>query len=161
MASDCSVFDRLISSIDRALGKRILPRRRSLGTSGLYQLRDSARNVVALFKPIDEEPALADSAMRQELKPGRNVLRKFSNDQVARTQCKAKSSFRGNAKQVSLRKGIYSGELAQREVFAYLLDGKGVHGVPPTTLVEIDGSCFAQGAEGPKAPKLGALQKYQ
>ncbi len=147
-------FEKMIGSIERALAKRITPRRLSQGTSGLYQLRDISRNVVALFKPIDEEPVLEEYA-----KPERKILRKFSNEQSVRARCRRPP---GHAKQVSLRKGIYSGELAQREVFAYLLDAAGLHGVPPTTLVEIDGQCFglSQDCLGDLPPKLGSIQKY-
>jgi hypothetical protein len=84
------------------------------GTSGTYKLRDSVRDTVALFKPIDEE-AFAPNNQK---------------------------GYTGKFGQESFRKGILSGEGSIREVVAYLLDRNNYFKVPETTFVEICHPCF-------------------
>ncbi len=84
------------------------------GTSGTYKLRDSSRDTVALFKPIDEE-AFAPNNQK---------------------------GYTGKFGQESFRKGILSGEGSIREVVAYLLDRNNYFKVPETTFVEISHPCF-------------------
>lgn len=79
------------------------------GTSGTYKLRDTSRDTVALFKPIDEE-AFAPNNQK---------------------------GYTGKFGQESFRKGILSGEGSIREVVSYLLDKNNFFRVPETTFVEI------------------------
>jgi hypothetical protein len=84
------------------------------GTSGTYSLRNTNKDVVALFKPIDEEAFAPNN----------------------------KKGYIGKFGQESFRKGILSGEGSIREVAAYLLDKNNVFGVPETTFVEITHPSF-------------------
>lgn len=84
------------------------------GTSGTYSLRNTNRDIVALFKPIDEE-AFAPNNQK---------------------------GFTGKFGQETFRKGILSGEGSIREVTAYLLDRNNFFGVPETTFVEIAHQTF-------------------
>lgn len=86
------------------------------GLSGTYFVRDSLRNNLAVFKPIDEEP------FNPLNKKGFN----FSLDTVG-----------------GLRKSVKAGEGALREVAASLLDG-GYHGVPETSMVLLKSQNFAR-----------------
>jgi hypothetical protein len=79
------------------------------GTSGTYNLRNTNKDIVALFKPIDEE-AFAPNNQK---------------------------GYTGKFGQESFRKGILSGEGSIREVAAYLLDRSNFFYVPETTFVEI------------------------
>ena len=79
------------------------------GTSGTYKLRDSSRETIALFKPIDEE-AFAPNNQK---------------------------GYTGKFGQESFRKGILSGEGSIREVVSFLLDRNNYFKVPETTFVEI------------------------
>lgn len=85
------------------------------GTSGTYQMKDSNQNVVALFKPIDEE-AFA---------PNNN------------------KGYEGKFGQQSFRKGILSGEGNIREVVACIVDNDGFLRVPDTTFVEVTHKAFS------------------
>ena len=79
------------------------------GTSGTYMLRNTNKDTVALFKPIDEE-AFAPNNQK---------------------------GYTGKFGQETFRKGILSGEGSIREVAAYLLDKNNYFHVPETTFVEI------------------------
>lgn len=86
------------------------------GTSGTYNLRNTNKEVVALFKPIDEE-AFAPNNQK---------------------------GYTGKFGQESFRKGILSGEGSIREVAAYLLDKHNYFHVPETTFVEISHPSFSK-----------------
>ena len=164
-------IDSLVKSVARALEKNILPVKKSVGVSGLYQLKNPCRSVVALFKPIDEEPvaeletvSAPDSKQTSPNVPESDSNRlswvKASNPQLSRVLWRGKV-VAPNIGRPSVRKGLYSGELAEREVAAFMLDSKGIHGVPPTCMVEIDGACFPSANSGAKlASKRGSCQKF-
>jgi len=98
----------------------------SEGEGGTYFLRDDETDeVVAVFKPRDEEP--------------------FSP-----TNPKYKENSESN--NLTIKKGIKSGEAAIREVAAFLLD-KNFSGVPLTVLVELSHPMFPN-------RKIGSLQEY-
>jgi hypothetical protein len=91
------------------------------GTSGIYYLFDQDSKQVGVFKPLDEEPF------------GPNNPR----------------GFLGDIGTCGFRKGIRSGESAQREVFryywkliAYHLDKDEFFNVPLTSFVEIHHQSF-------------------
>jgi hypothetical protein len=84
------------------------------GTSGTYNLRNTNKETVALFKPIDEE-AFAPNNQK---------------------------GYVGKFGQESFRKGILSGEGSIREVAAYLLDKNNFFNVPETTFVEMTHPTF-------------------
>jgi hypothetical protein len=65
--------------------------------------------------------------------------------------------FKGRLNQPGIRNGILSGECATREFLAYLLDPIGFHGVPPTTLVEVDHPFYQKDGDIIKA---GSLQVF-
>lgn len=90
------------------------------GTSGTYKLRDPKKEVVALFKPIDEE-AFAPNNQK---------------------------GYTGKFGQEGFRKGILSGEGSIREVVAFLLDKKNFFRVPETTFIEISHPSFNKNENG-------------
>jgi hypothetical protein len=100
------------------------------GTGGSYFLRDTARNIVAIFKPVDEEPNM------------RNNPRGYTPAQ----------SSHGHVEPAALRRGIRPGEGAHREVAAYLLDHGHRAGVPATAPV------FVTYPDG--SSKYGSLQQF-
>lgn len=102
-------MERTISLVQSGLNKNINPDKTQFGVSGSYFMRDKMRNLVAIFKPMDEEPFAPNNY----------------------------KGYKGKFGELSLRNGIFSGGLCLREVAAYYLDSKGIHGVPETTLVEI------------------------
>ena len=79
------------------------------GTSGAYRMRNTDKENIAIFKPIDEEP-FAPNNPRGHSGP-------FGSQ--------------------TFRPGVLSGESCIREVAAYILDHKGFAGVPPTTFAEV------------------------
>jgi hypothetical protein len=84
------------------------------GTSGSYNLRNTNKDTVAIFKPIDEE-AFAPNNQK---------------------------GYTGKFGQETFRKGILSGEGSIREVAAYLLDKNNYFHVPETTFVEMSHPTF-------------------
>ena len=78
------------------------------GSGGVYLLRNAKKEVVALFKPEDEEPFAPNNPR----------------------------GYTGTMGQSGFRRGVLSGEAASREIAAYLLDKDGFVGVPFTTKVE-------------------------
>jgi hypothetical protein len=72
-------------------------------------MRDTEKENVAIFKPIDEEPYAPNNPRGHQ----------------------------GPFGSQTFRPGVLSGESCIREVAAYLLDHKGFAGVPPTTFVEV------------------------
>ena len=83
------------------------------GTSGAYMFK-TTDEIVAIFKPIDEEP-------------------------FAPNNPRGKKGLFGSE---TCRPGVKSGESTIREIAAYLLDHQGFSGVPPTALIEINHSSF-------------------
>jgi len=84
------------------------------GTSGVYLFMNGNNEIQGIFKPFDEEPFAPNNP----------------------------KGYVGKLHQTGFRKGILSGECAEREVAAYLLDEKEYHGVPPTSFVEITHPIF-------------------
>jgi hypothetical protein len=101
------------------------------GSGGSYFLRDEQRNIVAVFKPCDEESG------------GKN------NPKGHTPATSPNTTLDGG----SLRRGVRPGEGAIREIAAYLLDHEHRAGVPATAPVYIkyprDGSI-----------KYGSLQQF-
>lgn len=111
------------------------------GVNGTYFIKNKDGQIVAIFKPNDEE---GDSENNPKALKGANSKSELSSPTFG-----------------SIRKGINPGEAAHREMAAYLLDSNGFHTVPMTTLVSIEHSSF----QSPKDPlttksKFGSVQKY-
>lgn len=104
-----SVLRSLIEEVRHGFLAGLSPTLIPDGTSGTYNLRNTNKEVVALFKPIDEE-AFAPNNQK---------------------------GFAGKFGQETFRNGILSGEGSIREVAAYLIDKNNYFGVPETTFVEI------------------------
>jgi hypothetical protein len=118
-AFPCSVNQRrLIEDIRHGFLQNLTPTLILEGTSGTYMMRNTNKEVVALFKPIDEE-AFAPNNQK---------------------------GYTGKFGQESFRKGILSGEGSIREVAAYLLDKNNYFNVPETTFVEISHPVFNKNA---------------
>ena len=105
---------RLIEDIRHGLLQNLAPTLILEGTSGTYMMRNTNKDVVALFKPIDEE-AFAPNNQK---------------------------GYNGKFGQESFRKGILSGEGSIREVAAFLLDKNNFFFVPETTFVEVSHPVF-------------------
>jgi len=99
----------LTSQIQMGFNLRLNPKLTLNGTSGTYTLQAKNRKTIAIFKPYDEEPFTPNNP--------RGYIGKFGTH--------------------GFRQGVLSGESANREVAAYLLDEYEYFGVPPTTFVEI------------------------
>lgn len=113
----------------------IAPELAPSGSGGSYFLYDRDRNVVAVFKPTDEEPNMrnnprghAPSPLSRSLSPGSTP-----------------------PKELYVRRGILPGQGAYREIAAYLLGGywAGVPATAPVRLTYPDGSA-----------KHGSLQQF-
>lgn len=150
----------LVSKINEALSRKVSATKTNSGTSGIYFFRDIRRNPIAIFKPLDEEPAqqcLSESPIKKT-----KTNRSTSCDSIPH-----KFSF--DARPVPLRKfspavrsGLYSGELCYREVAAFLLDIEEIHSVPATGLVKIEESAMFGKQQNIKENsfKIGSLQKF-
>jgi Phosphatidylinositol 3- and 4-kinase len=133
---------RAIGALMTAFSNGINPERsEESGTSGSYFLRDTEKRRLAIFKPFDEEPFAPNNP----------------ND------------FTGKMGSVSFRKGVLSGELAYREVFAYSLDQShptkpGHHFVPETGLVNFKHPFFTKAknlpVRKPGEPKKRMTKKF-
>ena len=90
------------------------------GTSGVYFLKNTNKNIIGIFKPIDEE-AFAPNNQK---------------------------GYIGKFGQPSFRKGILSGEGSIREVAATLFDkDKHMFKIPETTFVEISHESFSNNSK--------------
>lgn len=117
----CSkILNDLIENVKLGFLEGLIPNLIPDGTSGTYKLKNSTKEVIALFKPIDEE-AFAPNNQK---------------------------GYTGKFGQESFRKGILSGEGSIREVVAYLLDKKNFFKVPETTFVEISHPSFNKNDNG-------------
>ena len=114
-------MERTISLVQSGFNKNANPDKTVFGLTGSYFMKDKMRNQVAIFKPMDEEPLAPNNY----------------------------KGYKGRFGELSLRNGIFSGGLCLREVAAYYLDDKGIHGVPETTLVEIYHPQFKNFCNGP------------
>lgn len=103
------ILQNLIEDVRHGFIEGLIPNLILEGTSGTYNLRNTNKDVVALFKPIDEEAFAPNN----------------------------KKGYVGKFGQESFRKGILSGEGSIREVAAFLIDKNNYFGVPETTFVEI------------------------
>jgi len=112
------ILKKLIEEIRHGFMEGLIPTLILEGTSGTYNLRNTNKEVVALFKPIDEE-AFAPNNQK---------------------------GYTGKFGQESFRKGILSGEGSIREVAAFLLDKNNYFGVPESTFVEIAHPTFNKNA---------------
>jgi hypothetical protein len=98
-----------IDQIRQGFNQKLFPKLTDDGTSGAYRMRNTEKENVAIFKPIDEEPFAPNNPRGHE----------------------------GPFGSQTFRPGVLSGESCIREVAAYLLDHRGYAGVPPTTFVEV------------------------
>lgn len=144
-----AIWDLIRATFD-GLAKGNQPIRSTEGTGGTYFMRDaSGHKIVAVFKPMDEEPMAVNN-------PGGLPTS-------------------GNGE--GLKKGTKVGEGALREVAAYILDHPrsgprsstgdheliGFSGVPPTPMVRClhKGFNHPQGYDGsPNNVKIGSLQMF-
>lgn len=118
----------------------IAPELAPSGSGGSYFLCDRDRNVVAVFKPVDEEPNMRNN-------PRGNALP---------DQSRAFSPGSTPPKDVYVRRGILPGQGAYREIAAYFLSlpnelgvSLGVPATAPVLLTYPDGSA-----------KHGSLQEF-
>jgi hypothetical protein len=121
---------------DRHCCPGILPELAPSGSGGSYFLYDPHRAVVAVFKPMDEEPNMRNNPRGLAPSPHAPTL----------------SAAAADAKELCIRRGILPGEGAYREIAAYLLDHGHRAGVPataPVLLTYPDGSA-----------KHGSLQQF-
>jgi len=119
---------QLIEAVSQGL-KFHVPELMASGTGGAYLLRSEEGGLLAIFKPFDEDPF----SLRNPKAPSPNPQGLAS----------------------PFRPLMRPGEVAHREVAAYLLDRKNLAGVPLTTLVRVFG-LSRWGKEG----KIGSLQSY-
>eukprot|EP00752_Nemacystus_decipiens_P002871 g2672.t1 len=127
-------LSRVLGQAKRGLDRGFKPELTLEGTGGTYFLQDAARQKVAVFKPQDEEP-FAPNNPRDAMQGG----------------------LGGGT--VSMRPGIDAGESYVREVAAYMLDDKHLHGVPATTLVEAKHPAFCYW-DHKERKKLGSFQEF-
>ena len=104
-----SKLKSIIYEISKSFYNGLVPTMLLGGTSGTYNLKGLDKNVIAIFKPLDEE-AFAPNNQK-------GYVEKFGH--------------------ASFRPGILSGEGSIREVAAYLLDKNNFFDIPETTFVEI------------------------
>ena len=102
------------------------------GTSGVYLLRDISRNIIGVFKPIDEEAFAPQNP--------RGYVNKLYSP--------------------GFRPGIKSGESAFREIAAFLLDYENFSGVPATGLAESLHPTYKYSLNDPILPKKGSFQVF-
>jgi len=108
------IMKKSIEEIRHGFMEGLIPNMLLEGTSGTYSLRNTNKDTVALFKPIDEE-AFAPNNQK---------------------------GYTGKFGQESFRRGVLSGEGSIREVAAYILDSANFFFVPETTFVEITHPVF-------------------
>ncbi|CAI9094329.1 OLC1v1030052C1 [Oldenlandia corymbosa var. corymbosa] len=142
------VLQDMIDSVFKGLEKGIPPVRSSDGTGGAYFMQDaSGDKIIAVFKPIDEEPMAVNNPNGLPL------------------------SLNGEG----LKSGTRVGEGALREVAAYILDHPkngsrwlsnwepGFAGVPPTVMIQCSHKEFnySKGFDSTKKKvKMGSLQMF-
>lgn len=126
----------LVVEVAIALASGVEPMPVSSGLGGAYFLRGRNGNVIAVAKPIDEEPLA------------------FNNPK----------GFGGlMLGQPGLKRSVRVGETGIRELAAYLLDHGGFAGVPPTALVKISHVAFHvnDAAAVSATPfKIASLQRF-
>ena len=108
------ILKKVIEEITHGFMQHLKPQLIKEGTSGSYTLKNVDKEVIAIFKPIDEE-AFAPNNQK-------GYVNKFGS--------------------ASFRKGILSGEGSIREYIAFAIDDQGLFDVPPTTFVEIAHPAF-------------------
>jgi len=102
------------------------------GLNGTYFMKDKQGNMIAVFKPQDEEGNSENNPKKLE-----------------------------EGEEEFVDKGVLEGEAAQREVAAYLLDKEsGFAGVPKTTMVKIIHPSFGRDTKGEPLIKIGSLQEF-
>lgn len=159
LAGSGSEVEALLSKVNEGLNRKIPILKNGMGTSGVYTVRDGRRNVVAVFKPIDEEPTVAMNS--GEGHGDRRQARAHSVD-VARANdsCEPRRVVH-ERKRLAPRIGLYAGELCLREVAAYLLDSEGIHGVPTTTMCQMSNDQMPVAQQKPVgSPRIGSLQRF-
>lgn len=112
----CDEIQPIIEKINQGFNMGLNPIQIEHGTSGVYMLRDSNKEIISVFKPIDEEAFTPNNQ--------KGYLGKFG--------------------QSSFRKGILSGEGNMREVIASLISNNknNFFNVPNTTFVELEHISF-------------------
>lgn len=104
--------------------------------SSVYLMYDGRGDAAAIFKPTDEEP-LAKHNIRGYI-----------------------SSRPRESGEPGWKPGIAVGQIAHREVAAFILDHESKARVPTTCLVTIQHPAFAYAPGTPPIPKLGSLQEF-
>ncbi len=118
------------------------------GSGGSYFLRDAAGARVAVFKPADEEP---DAALNPRRAAGNSGGPPPPSPSPPTPHALGGGGGEeGGQAHPCDRAGILPGEGAAREVAAFLLD-RGVAGVPPTALVDLE-ERFGGGSGGAASP---------
>lgn len=126
----------LVVEVAIAMASGIDPEPVSTGLGGAYFLKSQNGDIIAVAKPIDEEPLA------------------FNNPK----------GFAGRLLgQPGMKRSIMVGETGPRELAAYLLDHGGFAGVPPTALVKVSNAKFnLNSPEAFTAPprKVASLQRF-
>lgn len=126
----------LVVEVAIAMASDVEPMPVSSGLGGAYFLRGRNGDIIAVAKPIDEEPLA------------------FNNPK----------GFAGLvAGQPGLKRSVRVGETGIRELAAYLLDHDGYAGVPPTALVKMSHTGFnfnGKAAISPLPYKIASLQRF-
>eukprot|EP00605_Chrysophyceae_sp_TOSAG23-4_P002741 GSChrysophyteH1.ASY1.ANO1.3020.1 assembled CDS len=147
LSDDC---ERMLSEVSTGLKRGVVPMKTDVFvcTGGVYFMRNTNGNKIAVFKPHDEEQGMPNNG----------------------------KGYEGNG-DVSLRPNFRPGQGCIREVAAYIMDVDDFTGVPPTTLVHCEHNAFIYpneieyGRNGNNIyrtgktstrpfPKLGSLQHF-
>ncbi|OII75996.1 phosphatidylinositol 3- and 4-kinase family protein [Cryptosporidium andersoni] len=109
-------IQKILAEVQLALSRNVHPKLTLDGTGATYRMYNAMGQVVAMFKPLDEE-AFAPNNPR---------------------------GYQGKLGQQGFRSGVLSGEGASREVATAIWDGyyHGFAGVPETTLLEASHTAF-------------------
>lgn len=155
--------EAIVAKVNEGLQREILPQKNVAGTSGVYLMKDVRRNLVAVFKPTDEEPTVklgsCDTPSEFRVKRARSCNLSDNKDSALPHQTSPNKRLRAP------RTGLFSGELCLREVGAHLLDSEGLHGVPTTAMVRVQQRAFGaagatSGSELSEKYRIGSLQRY-
>lgn len=155
--------EAIIAKVNEGLQRDILLQRSVAGTSGVYLMKDVRRNLVAVFKPTDEEPTVkigsCGASYECRYKRSRSCTISDNKDSELPQHCSP------NKRMKAPRTGLFSGELCLREVGAHLLDSEGLHGVPTTAMVRVPQRAFGAGSlqiasEPTEQYRVGSLQRY-
>lgn len=125
----------MLNEINKGMAIGLGPQLTFDGTAGTYQLRDQHREVVGIFKPIDEEAFAPNNP--------RGYISDFG--------------------QKTFRNGVLSGEGVIREVASFMIDHEHFSCVPPTIFAEMMHPSFhcSLSQEAESTDLTSSSNKYQ